>query len=1066
MKNLRMHKKRSLFFLGVLSLMLVLLASSARANPVINRADTWDQQIITGLVSDEFGAPLPGVNVLVVGTATGTQSDFDGNYSITANEGDVLRFSYLGLKTVDIEVGSTTTLNISMEEDVNSLDEVVVVGYGTTIKRNLTSSVASVSTEGLNEIPATSLGSAVAGRIAGVNISQSGGKPGRSSDIVVRGATSGEFAGNSEPLYVIDNIIASKTLFDALDVSEVESVSVLKDAASASVYGSRAANGVILVKTKSGKSGKAKISLTSTFGTTEPTNVPPMTSGYQHALIIGQVQDFNNVAQDDPNRFSQTELDYLQTQNFGSFLDQAEETPILNRHAVTVSGGTDDIRYFLSGSFIKETGSFSNLSYKKTNLRAKVDVDVTEDLNVSLNLSTSNDLREEFYWRWNGTDEDFGDFYRTANRTGRWGPGVSNGEYVANFNGWNPVHLADEGAGSNDRTSRNIGAIIDVNYKFPFVKGLTAGMTYNKLNVRNDQTLLRKVVEDETFAVDPNNRFLLTDEVVGTRVRSDDGADSDSLEESTAEQDSYQFNLRLGYEDVFGDHTINAFVNYEQWEWDQKSFFARRRGLQTPLVPQLFATDPAVENQFSGGSASESGRQSVISSLGYNFKNKFFLNSSIRFDGSVQFAKEERWGMFPSISAAYIISEDSFFKDNIGFIDFLKIRYSIGNTGNDDVTGNGSTSFPYIQSYNVGGSGPVFGTGDALSNATTIGAEPDLFITWEKQTSYNLGFDFQFLNQRLSTSFDFFKNKKTDLYGSRQDFIPSSSGLSLGPVNYGAIDIAGFEVLTTFKDNIGADFSYEAGFNVGFAKDEYATLDEPESRRPYELLNNQGTSRVWGLKSLGIIRTQEELDQLLASDYTIFGQDPQIGALYFEDLRGNPQDDPEGNTPDGIIDNNDNGYIGERSNPLINYGIRLNLRYKRFSLQAFAQGFAGHQLYQPANNRFQFASVGQAAHTQWLDAWTPDNTDGSFPRFGSPNGDRNSTFWLDDADYLRLKNLNFAYDIPVGLTQKIGADRVSLFANATNLFMIYSKIKTFDPETSGRGIPVNKSYSLGINITF
>lgn len=499
LRNLKKHKKRSVSWVNVLPIFLLTFTFiNVRGAEVMAPLEVI-QQTITGTITDATGTPLPGVNVLLMGSTIGTQSDFDGNFSITANQGDILRFSYLGLKTKDVEVGNTTILNVAMEEDVNSLEEVVVVGYGTTIKRNLTSSVAAVTTEEIQEIPATSLSNAVAGRFAGVNISQAGGKPGRSSDIIIRGATSGQFAGNNQPLYVIDNIISSKELFDALDVSEVESVSILKDAASAGVYGSRAANGVVLVKTKSGKTGSPTINFTSTIGTTKPTNVPPMTSAYEQALIMGQVQDFNNVPADDPNRFNQTELDYLKNLKIGSFLDQAEETPVLNRHAVTVNGGTDNVRYFMSGSYIKETGAFSNLSYQKTNFRAKVDVDITNDLNVSLNLNTNNDQREEFYWRWNGSDEDFGDFYRTANRTGRWGPAVHNGEYVANFNGWNPVHLAEEGAGSNDRSARNIGAIVDVNYKFPFLEGLTAGLTYNKLNIRNDRTLQRNIVEDITF---------------------------------------------------------------------------------------------------------------------------------------------------------------------------------------------------------------------------------------------------------------------------------------------------------------------------------------------------------------------------------------------------------------------------------------------------------------------------------------------------------------------------------------------------------------------------------------
>jgi len=1065
LKNLKRHKKIGASWVKMFPLLLLAFTSiSMMGNPLTNGSLEIVQQTISGTITDDTGSPLPGVNVLVVGTSNGTQSDFDGNYSIAANQGDILRFSYLGLKSVDLEVGSATNLNVTMEEDINSLDEVVVVGYGTTIKRELTSSVVTVSTEELNEIPATSLGNAIAGRLAGVNIAQSNGKPGSTSQIIVRGATSGQFAGSNEPLYVIDNVIASKSIFDALDVSEVANVTVLKDAASAAVYGARAANGVVLVNTHSGKSGKAVINFTSTVGTTSPTNVPPMTTAFQQAGIIEAQRDFNGVPQDDPSRFSQAELDYLRANDWGSFAEQSATDPLLNRVAITASGGSEKINYFMSGSYVKQTGDFSKLSYKKTNFRAKVSADITEDLNVSINMNTNNDVRDEFYWRWNGSDEDFGDFYRTANRTGAWGPGVHNGEYVANFNGWNPVHLADGGAGNRERTSRNMGTIIDLNYKVPFVEGLTLGATYNKLNIRTDETLLRKVVEDVTFGVDPNNRFLLTDEVLGVRLRSDDGADSDSLEERTAEEDSYQFNARIGYENTFGtDHNVNAFLIYEAWERNDRNFWARRRGLQTEFVTQLFATDPAVESQFANGGGAEFGRASYIGGLGYNYKEKLFLNSSFRYDGSTKFAEDERWGFFPSVSLGWIVTEEEFFTGKVDFINFFKVRASFGTTGNDDV---GNSNFPYIQSYNVGGLGPVFGENESISNSAVIGAQPDLFITWEKQSSFNLGLDFQLLKSRLSASFDFFSNKKTDLYGSRQLFIPSSSGLTLGPTNYGGINIKGFEMVTSYKDKLGEDFYYDIGFNLGYAKDEYATLDEPETRRPYQLLNGHGTSRLFGYTAEGIIRDQAQLDALIDSGYKMNGADPQIGALYYRDLRGNPQVDPEGNTPDGVIDGNDQSYIGSASSPPINYGIRLNLNYKRFTLQTFAQGFAGHQRYQPANNIFQFGDIGNSSHTQWLDAWSPTNVNGALPRFGSPSAGDNSSFWLQDADYLRLKNVNLGYDVPDNIASKVGAERINIFANGTNLFMIYSKIDQFDPETIGRGIPVNKTYSLGINVTF
>jgi len=1018
--------------------------------------------IVSGTVKDERGEPIPGVTVLVRGTTIGTATNMDGRFTLNAPEESTLIFSFIGFVSQVVNVGNRSTIDVTLQEDVSSLSEVVVVGYTSTIKRNLTSSVATVAMDDLNEMPATSLGNAIAGRLAGVNIDQSNGKPGSTSRIQVRGATSGIFSGNNEPLYVIDNVIATKTLFDALDVSEVKNVSVLKDAASAAVYGSRAANGVVLVTTNTGRKGKSVVNYIQTIGTTTPTLIPPMMGAYDKAIINERLWDFNKVPANDPRRLNDTEWKYLENYNSQTYLEEAMTSPLLNRSAITASGGSDRITYFLSGSFVNQTGDLEKLSYQKTNLRANVAADITDNLNVSLNVSTNNDVRDEFYWRWNGADEDFGDFYRTANRTGVFGPGVHNGQYVANFNGWNPVHLADGGAGNNRRTSRNVNTIVDINYTAPFLEGLNAGVTYNRLNQRTDRTILRKIVEDVTFGVDPNNRFLLTDQILGYRLRSDDGLDSNSLEEQTAEQDSYQFNARVSYAKTFGAHTVNGFANYEIWERFDRNFWARRRFLQTEFVTLLSATDPAVENQFANGGGAEFGRASYIGGLGYNFKEKLFINATFRYDGSTRFSEDERWGFFPSVSLGWIASDEDFMKNSNTF-DFFKVRFSAGTTGNDNV---GNSNFPYIQRYNLGGSGAVFGEGEFISNSVTIGPEPDIFITWEKQTSYNLGIDMQFLDSRLSTSLDIWKNQKTDLYGSRQLFIPSSSGLTLGPTNYGGIDIAGVDLVTSFKDNIGSDFSYNVGFNFGYAQSRYTNLDEPAARRDYELLMGNRTNRIWGLTALGIIQTQEQLDALIASGYTFQNQLPQLGALYFADLRGNAQVDPEGNTPDGNIDANDFGWIGSNSVPPINYGITLNLRYKSFSLMTFAQGFAGHQAYQPPNNRFDFGGWENSSHTQWINSWSPDNINAPMPRFGAPGNGGDSSFWLQDAGFLRMKNINLAYDLPGRIASKIGAQRASIFGNSTNSFMIYSKIKEFDPETSGSGIPVNKSFSLGINVTF
>ncbi len=1029
--------------------------------PIIEVSET-QQSTINGKITDANGVPLPGVNILVIGTNTGTQTDFDGNYTIEANDGDVLRFTYVGYKGVDLTVGTQANYNFPLVEDTAELDEVVVVGYNSIIKKKITSSVATIDTEDLQEVPATTLGGAIAGRLAGVTITTSGGRPGRAAAINVRGATTGAFAGGSAPLYVIDGIISNKEQFDNLDVNEVDAVTVLKDAASTSAYGARASNGVILVTTKTGE-GKPKINFTTSIGTTSPAVKPDFTTAYEHTQLINSSILWNN--QDPASNANYTtpeEQEYLRSLGDRSFLSDFERTPVLKRHAISVSGSAKSVNYFLSGSLIDEDAAFDNLEYDKLNLRAKVGVDISEDLNISMNISTSKDEDLGFFWRWNGGDEDFGDFYRTASRGGHWGPSINNGLFVANFNGWNAGNLIDNGAGYQTRESRITNTLLKLDYKIPFLEGLSAGLSYNS-NVRRGQNFLfRQSLIDYTFAADPNNRFILTDEVIGTRVRNDSGADSNSVQEDTSLAESYQLNARIDYSNTFGNHSVNVYGVYEQWELDSRFFGAIGRNYPTDLVPTLNATASDDERAF--GALSEEGRQSIIGGLNYSFKDKYLLTYSFRYDGSVRFAEGRRFGYFPALSLGWIVSDEDFFADNLSFLDFLKLRFSVGKTGNDDV----GAGFPYIQRYNLG-TGAVLGTNDIITSSVSIGAQPSPLITWEEQTTYNYGIDFKAFNNRLSTSIDIFKNEKRGLFGSRQLFIPESSGLTLNPENYGGIDITGFEVLSSYNTQVTEDLSLEAGFNVGYSKGVYANIDEPESTLPRFNRNGKRIDRIQTFIADRIIRTQEDLDAILASGFTQFGRAPRIGEILYRDIRGNRDDDPNQNTPDGIIDGWDSDFIsGARNNAPINYGIRLNLRYKNFSLFAFAQGLAGHQRMVPDNGRFTFANIGESAWSDWNDSWTPDNPNAAYPVFGGDEGwrYRASTFWLKDADFLRVKNLNLSYDVPKDVIGKVGISRVNIFLNATNPFMIYSKIKNFDPETNGQGIPVNRSYSLGLNLTF
>ena len=1064
-----------------------IILKSGRSKKTIQKTEVQEipQEIIEGIITDSNNVPIPGVNILIVGTNQGTQTDFDGKYSIQANDADVLRFTFIGYKSVDVTVGSQANYSFSMLESVSELDEVVVVGYGTEIKRNLTSSVASISADELQDIPATSLSNAIAGRLTGVNVSIAGGRPGTTSDINVRGATTGGFSGSSAPLYVIDNIIATKEIFDLLDVNEVDQVSVLKDAAATAVYGSRASNGVILVTTKRGKKGKPTLSFTTSIGSADITRDVRHTTAYEHSLLINKAIRAGETDPSIPNslqfnaslpengRITATELEYFRTENFPNFLNLVEVTPVTTRYAASVSGATDIVDYFVSGSYIDESGSLRVLNYDKANVRANVGVNISDNLRLTLNTDIANDNDYQYFWPHDGNNNNLFDGYRQAGRRGNWGPAHIDGLPVSNFNAFHIADYIDQnGIGDRSRKTNNSNYTVTLDYKIPFVKGLSAGVTYNSRRLINTNTTFRKPHTSYTFAVeDPTvNRFKLSNVITGTRTRREGGSNGHSIFKQSVSTTSYQLNFRLNYDRTFGDHNIKGFFNYEQWEREDDNFWVRRRNPLSNDIRQLFATSPNVEDRNGNGFEAEQGRLSYIGSLGYSYKNKYFLNGTFRVDGSVEFVEDKRYGFFPSISGAWILSEEDFFGDGLGFINFAKLRGSYGRTGNDDLNPNSDlASYLYLQGFGLSGT-EIFGNGNGSSNSLASGGIPNVDLTWNKTDTYNIAADFEMFNNRLSSTIEVFKNHRFDLFGSRLSTVPVLIGTGLPPENYGVVDVKGVDFSVNYKNKIG-DLSYDVGVNIGYSKNKIVTIDESDALRDYQLQTGRETNRIFGYKSLGIIRTQTKLDELLASGYRFNNQLPYIGSLYFEDIRGNAVDDPQGNTPDGVIDGNDRDVIGNGRAP-INYGITLGLTYKNFSVNAFIQGFEGHERVVPDNGRFYFDVATEGGWAHWNDSFDPiDNPNGKFPRFtrwgtnGNPNFQQ-SSFWTEDAGFARLKNLNIAYQIPEDVLGKIGVKQAKIFFNGSNLFFIYSKIKAYDPEISrGSGIPPNKTYSLGLQVT-
>lgn len=1023
----------------VIDKQIVLSHKSVSAEAVAAVAQT---KIIKGQVVDKDGVPIIGANLHVEGSTTGTITDVDGNFSLEVKKGDVVIVSYIGYTEYALKVTDKSSYSITLKEDSKALDEVVVVGYGVQKKVNLTGSVASVNAAELEEFPSASLSSALSGKIAGVLITQTGGKPGSGASMTVRAQGTWN---NTEPLYVIDGVVRDKFAFDGLDMSEIENLSVLKDGASAAIYGARAANGVVLVTTKKGKTGKPQISYTGSIGVADATMIPETQNAYNQAVFINDALTVNNVDPSDSRFYTPDELEHFKNNSY-NWLDESWKNPILTRHSINVNGGNDRVRYFVGGSYYYETGSFKNLSFKKYNLRSNIEANITKNLVATLNLNM--DIRDDDkpYWRWDNDNDTMSDLYKgLLFRTGQVSPYID-GKPVGTFVEWHPLEILEDHTGYNRKKYSNYEANIALSYDVPFIKGLNLKVQYNRYNRHTFIKQFNRPYTMYQFRTKGEHNHILTNEVIGTKVR-DDG---DFLFEKYNYDDNYQFNFFVNYANTFGKHDIGALFVYEQSEGTVDWFNGQRNYFISSLVDQLFAGSSDSKHSTVNGSGSETGRISYVGRLNYAYAEKYLFEASFRYDGSVNFAPENRWGFFPSASAAWRISEENFFKNNVRFVDYLKLRTSVGLLGNDAIGG-----WQWMQRYKLV-DGAQFG---GLTSGIQADVIPNKNITWEKSLTYNGGFDAAFLDNKLTLTVDGFYRHSYDILGSRLAALPTTFGASMPAENYAVIDSRGFEVEMGYNDKIGKNFTYYIKGNLGYATNEVKVKDEAENLRPYKSELGHNTDRMMGYIATGILRTQADLDAL-PEGYTIFGQKPELGMMNYRDIRGANSDEP-----DGIIDEHDQEWIIKHTVPPINYGISLGGAWKGFALDIFLQGVAGHD--KMIDMRDPQARPEESNFNFWTDHWTPENPDAEFPRASRNTGGTASTFWTRSGSYLRLKNLNFSYTVPQHVISKLNISQLRFFFTGTNLCLLQNKLKYYDPENSSiRAYPLMRSYSFGVNVSF
>lgn len=1026
---------------------------------------------VRGVVEDQNGEPVIGANVVLKGTVNGVISDIDGVFELNVPENAVLQISYIGYLSSEMKVGKENKITVVLKEDAQALDEVVVVGYGTQKKVNLTGSIAAVNTKDIENIPTSNLSNTLAGRAPGVTIVNNSGFAGASSSIRVRGSF-------GEPLYVINNIIRDKTAFDALDPNEVESINILKDAASASIYGSKAGNGVVLVTTKKGTEQKPMFQYKGSFTAASPTRSLPNWSATDELTILNNQAVHQNRLLETPDPdfvapYGQEYFDYFRDKSY-NLNDLIWQNPWNQEHNISVNGGNERITYYMMLGYHGEEGSYQNTDYNRYNFRSDITAKITEIFKVNFNLSGNQRQYSRFYWPydWDAESMTLSDFYRTTfngSRLRPWyvdekgNPSTERTEYPVAMGG---SHFGELVFGDNSEktTARNVEAILRFDLDLDkFVKGLSTAVSGQYVFADKNRKRFAGYNKSYTFQNGSLDNIFIPGPVDPTKTNLHNlGNTYENIQENVWLDNSYQFNWFLNYNRAFGKHNVSGMLVSEIAGSQAKYLTGRADELLTSSIDQIFVSSSDIARRWFDGNESEDARLSWVGRFNYNYDDRYIAEFSFREDGNSKFGPGRRWGFFPSVSLGWRLSNEKFM--NWEWLSNLKIRGSYGTTGDDtdtSVSDGKLVPFGWRNKF-TSSTGYMFGSNFAPGIA--VGSTPNPFLTWATLEVYDAGVDFGFLNNTLSGEFDFFSKKKTDILQQRVASVPDTYGREKAAENYAEQSWKGFEFSLRYDGQV-KKVNYTLFANLGYVKDQWLKYDEPDNLPGWKSRIGNPNDFIKGHICEGIIRTQEQLDAL-PEDFTQFGKKPRVGQLLYRDIRS-ANEELGG---DGKVDANDWDYLSRKATPRINYGFGFNVEWNGFSVEALFQGVGAYDRMIKNNN-----TDGVFQQTPYFelwtgDVWTPENTDAKYPEavgeWSEAYGALGSTFWLRNGAYLRLKNLNIAYTLPQKWFRNVGLSKVQVFGNGTNLFSI-SGMDEHDPEQEKLdSYPIMKSFTIGLNVNF
>lgn len=976
---------------------------------------------VTGTIVDMNDETMPGVNIVETGTTNGAISDVNGNFRITVSSPkSILVFSFIGYENQEITIGKQRKLNVKMLESGVSLEEVVVVGYGSQKKASVVGAISTADAKELQSTGTTNLTQAIGGRIAGVISRSPGGRPGDDdASVYIRGVASYN-SGTSSPLVLVDGVERD---YSQIDPEDIESFSVLKDASATAVFGVRGANGVILITTKRGETSKPVVDLRASFTMNTPINLPEKLGSYDFARLknealmnVGEVPEYSAHDLDmyctGTSPYTHPDNDYIG--------DLLKNISTKQQYNLTVRGGTPFVRYYVSANYVDEQGIYktfenndynSNVYFKRYGMRTNLDFNVTKTTVFGVDLSGRLEERHD-------NDAEKGLYESMV----RLPPNYLNyvnpdGTYGGKLNVVNP-YAALSRYGYNHSKRNVFEAVIKLKQDLDFVtKGLSARAMFGFVSTMASRRDLTE--RPELWEYTKDGQYVIVSEETPIKIETSAGPHRRNITTEFA----------VNYDRKFGSHAITGLLAFNQL------------------------------SQYNNA-ALPTGYINYVGRITYGYKNKYLAEFNAGYNGSVQFAEGKRYGFFPAFSLGWVVSEERFWNKDSKIFNYMKIRGAYGEVGNDKI---GSDKYYYLQTYPMLTSNrPSFGIENNPENRIYEGKEGNVDVTWERARKLNVGIDMRLFNSKLAVTIDAFTEKRVNILDYDRSISTiygmlgaTDSTKGFPPQNLGEVRNSGFEFDASFNDKIGKVSYYVKG-NVSFARNK--VLKKGEEPQTYSWTSGIGrkVNQRFGMIVDGFYNTQEEIDALPSS----FSSNLKLGDLKYRDING-----------DGMIDSYDVAPIGKTRLPEIMYGLTLGGNWKGIDWQLFFQGAAITDLYVNGYGYWEFTNTGSVMKHH-LGRWTPENKEhATYPSLSPTTSKQNhrlSTFWLKNGNYLRLKNVQIGYTLPSVWTKKAKITSARIYISGTNL-LTFAGFKEYDPESNDGGntsYPQMRNYSVGLNLKF